>query len=102
VLDPSGRLKDWPEVPNIHELLPEFDKPGEWLGFYGPARLPGSIVSRLRSEILQALSPPDVQARLDAIGMKLLGNTPEEFVKLIERDRALTAKIAQRIGMEPK
>jgi tripartite-type tricarboxylate transporter receptor subunit TctC len=102
VLDPTGRLKDWPDVPNIHELLPEFDKPGEWLGFYGPARLPGPIVNRLRSEIIKTLSPPEMAAKLDAIGMTLLGNTPEEFVKLIEKDRALTTKIAQRLGIQAK
>jgi len=102
VLDPTGRLKDWPDVPNIHELLPEFEKPGEWLGFYGPARLPGPIVTRLRAEILKALSPPDALAKLDSIGMTLLGNTPEEFVKLIEKDRAITTKIAKRLGIEPK
>jgi tripartite-type tricarboxylate transporter receptor subunit TctC len=101
VLD-KRRLKDWPEIPSINEFLPAFDKPGEWLGLYGPAKLPRPIVDRLRAEMIRALKEPDVMAKLDAFGLEVFGNTPEEFVALIQHDLELNRRLLKLAGVKPE
>ena len=101
VLD-SKRLRDWPDVPAITDFLPAFEKPGEWLGFYGPAKLPEAIVARMRTEIVAALKQPDVEAKLAAVGMEVLGNTPREFAAIIRRDFDLNGKLMAATGVKPE
>jgi tripartite-type tricarboxylate transporter receptor subunit TctC len=101
VLD-GRRLKDWPDIPSVREFLPEFEKPGEWLGFYGPAKLQRPVADRLRNEFLRAMKEPDVAAKLDAFGLEYFGNTPEEFVELIRRDMALNQRLLQLAGVKPE
>ncbi len=101
VLD-SKRLRDWPDVPAITDFLPAFEKPGEWLGFYGPAKLPEAIVARMRTEILAALKQSDVEAKLAAVGMEVLGNTPKEFAAIIRRDFDLNGKLLAATGVKPE
>ena len=101
VLD-RRRLKDWPDVPSINDFLPTFEKPGEWLGFYGPAKLPEAIVGRLRAEIIAALKLPDIEAKLAAVGMEVFGNTSLEFAALIKRDSDLNRKLLAAAGVKPE
>ncbi len=96
------RLKAWPDVPSIQEFLPAFDKPGEWIGFYGPAKLAEPIVERLRAEIVNAMKPADIVAKLDAAGMEPLGNTPAEFAALISHDMGLNRKLLAAAGVSPE
>jgi tripartite-type tricarboxylate transporter receptor subunit TctC len=96
------RLKDWPEIPSINEFLPDFDKPGEWIGFYGPGRLPRPIVDRLRTEMLAAVKDPDVSAKLEAFGLQYFGNTPEEFAALMKHDLELNRKLLALAGVKPE
>jgi tripartite-type tricarboxylate transporter receptor subunit TctC len=96
------RLRDWPDVPTINEFLPEFEKPGEWLGFYGPGKLPSALVDRLRTDFLGSLRQPDVEAKLHAVGMEVLGTTPQEFAQMIRRDFELNRKLLQLSGLKPE
>jgi tripartite-type tricarboxylate transporter receptor subunit TctC len=98
----NKRLKAWPNVPAITEFLPGFDKPGEWIAFYGPAKLPEPIIDRLHFEIVNALKIPDVIEKLDAVGMLPLGNTPREFAAVIKHDAALNGKLFQAAGVKPE
>lgn len=101
VLD-RKRLRDWPEVPPITDFLPNFEKPGEWLGFYGPAKLPEAIVARIRTEFIAALKQPEIEAKLAAVGMEVLGNTPKEFAAMIRRDSELNGKLLAATGVKPE
>ncbi len=101
VLD-HKRLREWPEVPSINDFLPGFDKPGEWLGFYGPARLPDAIAGRLRTEIIAALKVPETETKLAAVGMEVFGNTPQEFAAMIRRDSELNRKLLAAAGVKPE
>ncbi|MSQ52863.1 MAG: tripartite tricarboxylate transporter substrate binding protein [Betaproteobacteria bacterium] len=96
------RLKDWPEVPSINDFLPAFEKPGEWLGFYGPAKLPEAIVARLRTEIIAALNQPEIVQKLGAVGMEVLGNTPQEFAAMMWRDFEMNGKLLAATGVKPE
>lgn len=83
VLEPH-RYAKLPNVPSMSEIIPTFRKPSSWFGFFGPARLPKPIVTRLNAEMNKALAAPDVRAKLEAADFTVIGGTPEQFAALLK------------------
>ncbi len=96
------RLREFPDVPVIGEMIANVDRPGDWLGFYGPAGLPPPILARIHAEILKALNLPDVVSGLQNAGMEVFGNSPEEFRNLIARDIEIYRKLVPILGIKPE
>jgi tripartite-type tricarboxylate transporter receptor subunit TctC len=97
----SERLALLPEVPTIAEAaLPGFEAIG-WNGILAPAATPRAIVDRLNREIVAALRTPEVLAQLTAQAIDPVGNTPEEFAKIIRADVAKWANVLMRAGIQP-
>jgi tripartite-type tricarboxylate transporter receptor subunit TctC len=96
----SERLPMLPEVPTIAEAaLPGFEAIG-WNGILAPAATPRAIVDRLHREIVATLRNPDVLAQLTAQGIEPVGNTPEEFGKIIRADVAKWSQVLRRAGVQ--
>ena len=83
VLEPT-RYERLPLVPSMSEVLPSFRKPSSWFGILGPAGMPPEIVTRLNAEMAKALQAADVRAKLDAVGLAVIGGTSAEFGALIK------------------
>lgn len=82
------RSPSLPELPTLAESgLPDI-KADAWIGFIAPARTPPAIVKSLHDHIVQALAEPDIRDKLRAQYMDPVGNSPEEFRKLIASDVA--------------
>jgi tripartite-type tricarboxylate transporter receptor subunit TctC len=97
----AKRSPSFPELPTIGEFYPGFEN-SIWLGLFGPAGLPGEVLSRLRSEIRRTLEDPEVRERLGASGsLEPLITTPEEFAALIRRDYDRYGKLIKAIGVKP-
>ena len=97
----SERLPMLPDVPTIAEAaLPGFEAIG-WNGILGPAATPRAIVDRLHREIAAALRTQEVIAQLNAQGIEPVGNTPEEFGKIIRADVAKWSQVLRRAGVQP-
>jgi tripartite-type tricarboxylate transporter receptor subunit TctC len=93
------RAADMPDVPAISEFLPGVERPGDWLGFFGPPGLSPSLLARLHSEFVKALNAPDVVKGLNAGGMHVFGNTPDEFADLMKRNMELYRKLVPLVGI---
>lgn len=75
-----------PDVPTVEQAaLPGFDVT-VWQGLLVPAGTPREIVARLHTEVISALQKPDVQSRMAALGVDIVGNSPAEFAAFIRRD----------------
>ena len=90
-----------PELPAIAELYPGF-RTITWNGYLAPAATPREIVDRLATEIAKAVREPATAARLVAIGVDPVGNTPAEFSELIRNDGALWRSAIQAAGIKPE
>jgi len=77
--------------------LPGFDFT-VWQGILAPAGTPREIVTRLHSEIVNALQKPEVQSRMAALGVDIIGNSPQEFAAFIKRDIAKWAVVIKASG----
>ena len=106
----SGRLKaiavttskPTPMVPGVPTIassgVPGYEAVSV-LGYLGPAAVPRPIVDRIRSEIVHAMSAPEVKERLFNGGMEVVGNTPEEFGAGIKAEMARLGKVIREAGI---
>ena len=91
-----------PDVPALGEVLPGYERPPGWFGFFGPPGMPKPVLSRLNTEIVKALNTPDVRDKLDQIGLTIIGNTPEEFASMLKRSIELYGQAAKLAGVKPE
>ena len=96
------RLPELPDAPLIGDLIPGVERPGDWLGVYGPGGLPAPILARVHAEIAAALKAPEVVTGLHNTGMEPLGNTPEQFAAMLRRDIELYRKMVPIAGIKPE
>ena len=81
-----GRSSVVPDVPSLHESgLPEFESMN-WIGLFAPAGTPSPIVARLRAELAQMASDPEIVSRLRAMGFTPVSASPIPFAEEIRRE----------------
>ena len=76
-------------LPNVPTLAEEGIKNAEatvWFGVQVAAKTPRTIVNKLNAEMNRVMQMPDVQARLDQLGLVRVGGTPEEFNAFIKSE----------------
>jgi tripartite-type tricarboxylate transporter receptor subunit TctC len=95
----SARL---PELPTVAEIVPGFQGFPAWWAFFGPAGLPSPIAERLAGEVRAALKAPDVQAKLDDLGLSTIASTPEELSAHLRREIDEVGKLVKAIGLQPE
>ena len=96
------RIPALPDIPTIAESgLPGFEWDA-WGSLLMPAKTPRALVDRWNQEVGRAALMPDIEKRLNAIGMRALPTTPQELDSLIKDQMALTGKLAHAAGIKPQ
>jgi len=98
----TQRWPGLPEVPALAEILPGYERPPGWYGFFGPAGLPQGVLARLNGEFVKALNAPDVRTKLEAAGLVVSPGTPEQFAALLARSMELYAQAVKIAGVRPE
>jgi tripartite-type tricarboxylate transporter receptor subunit TctC len=94
------RIPQLPDVPTIAESgVPNFEA-SSWFGLVAPARTPAPIVERLAAETGKAVQDPEMRARFDQLGARLVGNSPSEFAQLVARERASWGEVIKSAGIK--
>lgn len=101
IMNPE-RYPGLPQVPAISEIVSGFERPSDWQGFFGPAALPAPIVQRLNGAIKFAVEHPEVARSLEETGQRSLWGSPDDFMALIRRGLAATAKTVKAAGLTPE
>ena len=87
-----------PDVPTMAEAgMPEFDV-GIWIGLLAPPGTPPNIIETLSKLSNEGVRSADAQKALNAQGIDVLGGTPAEFSKFIDKDREKWARIVATMG----
>jgi tripartite-type tricarboxylate transporter receptor subunit TctC len=84
-LSGDTRSKTFPAVPTLTEVVPGVVG-GAWFGISAPARLPANIALRLQTEVQAIVSAPDIQVRLNELGMNPMPLVGEEFLAFIQAE----------------
>ena len=90
-----------PQVPSMTEAgVKGFNEAGSelWFGLVGPAGIPKPVIEVLNKKLIEALRHPDTRQRLSAQGFELWTSSPEEFARVIRKDRLTWGKIVKASG----
>jgi len=97
----ATRASALPQVPTLNELGLKGFEITQWQGLFAPAGTDKAIVARLHREVIKALKAPDVVDRLARQGgNEIVGNTPEQFAKVIGSDLARYAKLVKEANIK--
>jgi tripartite-type tricarboxylate transporter receptor subunit TctC len=88
------RMEDFPDVPTMKEADAEVDAM-LWSGIFAPKGTPPEIVKKLEGEFMRIARLPDVIARLKPLGIEPVGNSSEEFAKVLASDITRWTEVAK-------
>lgn len=94
------RMAILPDVPTAAEAgLPGFEA-SSWFALVAPAGTPKEIVARLNAETAKILRDPKMVEQFAQRGVRLVGNSVEEFAAFIPKERARWADIVKVSGVK--
>jgi tripartite-type tricarboxylate transporter receptor subunit TctC len=105
----SGRLKalastgsrrdpQMPEVPTMKEAGVEGVDVTVWYGVLAPSATPKDIVNKVAEAVTRATRDADTRKRMLEQGAEPVGNTPEQFAKLLREEVARWAEVVKVSG----
>ncbi len=94
----AERLPAAPDLPTISETMPGFVF-ASWNGFFVAAGTHAPIVERLRHELMEMLSQPQLQQRLRALGIVPGGQDRTEVAEAFRNDRKMFADAVSAAGI---
>jgi tripartite-type tricarboxylate transporter receptor subunit TctC len=87
-----------PEVPTMKEAGVDGVEVPVWYALLAPAATPREIVTALGNATARAARSPDTRQRLVEQGADPVGNSPEEFAKLLREEVAKYAEVVRISG----
>jgi len=96
----TKRLAQLPDLPTLSELVPGYVPVVPWLGIFAPAGTPKSIVNKVYQDVTSVVQTPEVQQRLQSIGLIMAGESTDEFAKLIAFDYERLGKLVKELGLK--
>ncbi|MDF3885385.1 tripartite tricarboxylate transporter substrate binding protein [Cupriavidus basilensis] len=91
----AKRIKSMPNVPTMAEAGVAGYELESWQAIFAPANTPKPIVDRLYREISAIIKTPDIQARLEKLGMEPSGMAPEQFAGFQRSEIGKWAKVVK-------
>jgi tripartite-type tricarboxylate transporter receptor subunit TctC len=79
------RVDDLPDVPTMKETGTDVEA-ALWSGVFLPKATPPAIVKKLQDEFIRIARLPDVISRLKLLNIESIGNSSEEFSRVIAAD----------------
>jgi len=92
------RLAQIPEVPTIDEAGIKGFEVISWIGFAGPAGLPGDIVSKLGGEFTRIVQQPENTERIKGLGLEISLMQAEPFAAYMAKEQARWSEVVKRAG----
>jgi tripartite-type tricarboxylate transporter receptor subunit TctC len=94
------RAAQVPDVPTVDEAGYKGYNVITWNGLMAPAQTPKPIIDRIAAEVARAVKDPAFAERLTKFGVDPLGNSPEEFAKLIQQEIPVWIEAVEIAGVK--
>ncbi len=79
------RVPGFPQYATVAEVLPGFDV-SALLGFIVPSGTPKAVVQKIQADTSRVLAMPDIQKRIEEMGMDVVDSKPEQFDAFIQTE----------------
>ena len=73
-----------------------------WMGVFVPAQTPAAVVSQLQSEFAAVLKTPETRAKLVAVGIDPVGDSPTEFKAFLVAEQERFSKMYKLAKLSPE
>src|SRR5687768_15243603 len=108
----SGRVKPigvcslqrsplYPDAPPMAEAAPGFEAVA-WFGMFVPRGTPPAVVKRIRDDVAEVLTIPDVRKRMNEVGGDPVGMSSEDFSAWVRSEIERWNKVAKAAGIKPR
>jgi tripartite-type tricarboxylate transporter receptor subunit TctC len=89
-----------PDVPTTAEAgYPEMTIDG-LSGLFGWRDMPSALRDKISADVQAVAQDPEIRARMETSGLRVLGTTPAEFAAAIEDQRVRVGEIARLIDLK--
>jgi tripartite-type tricarboxylate transporter receptor subunit TctC len=96
----SKRASVLPDVPTVSEAgVPGFDV-SAWYALFVPAKTPEPIIRKMHADTVAALADPATKARLEQLGVGVVGSSPEELRAILAAEMAKWSVIIDEAGIK--
>lgn len=94
------RMASLPQVATLIEqgIKDELFRISGWLGMSAPARTPADILQQVTTEVRAILALPEVRQRIQGMGFIPVGNTPEQFASVFQKDAPIWERVVKLSG----
>jgi len=93
------RVARLPDLPTVAESgIPGYVSRG-WIGLVAPSGTDPAIVNLLAQRSAAIIDKPEVRARLQALGLEIMPNTPAEFAAFIRSEVANYREVVAAMGI---
>ena len=96
----ATRLPQLPDVPTFAELGYPSVVAAAQVGMVTTAGTPKETIDKLNQQVVATLNEPDVRKKLVDFGIQPVGNTPEEYAKLLQAETARWHKLIGELGIK--
>jgi tripartite-type tricarboxylate transporter receptor subunit TctC len=93
----SVRAQSNPEIPTIGEIIPGYASE-TWYGILAPAGTPRDVVARLNAAAVKVIASRSVSEQFQKLGAEAVGNTPEQFRRMLESEQKVWSKVVRDSG----
>jgi tripartite-type tricarboxylate transporter receptor subunit TctC len=93
------RTEDLPDIPTMKEAGADVEAV-LWSGLFAPKNTPPAIAKKLEGEFMRIARQPDVIARLKPLGIESVGNSSDEFARILASDIARWTAVAKAANIK--
>ncbi|MGO3123405.1 MAG: Bug family tripartite tricarboxylate transporter substrate binding protein [Advenella sp.] len=95
----AKRLPQLPDVPTFAESGYPNVEAAALVGMVAPAKTPAYIIASLNKSVVAALNKPATHKKLIEFGIEPVGDTPEQYSKLLEDERTRWHKLIKDLNI---
>jgi tripartite-type tricarboxylate transporter receptor subunit TctC len=89
-----------PEVPTATEQGVAGVEVNAWYGVFAPAATPAATIARLNREINEVVRLPEVREKLMAVGIEVLGGSPQVLADFMRADHQRYGALARELNIK--
>ena len=89
-----------PEVPTATEQGVAGVEVNAWYGVFAPAATPAATIARLNREINEVVRLPEVREKLMAVGIEVLGGSPQVLADFMRADHQRYGTLARELNIK--